>query len=940
MTLAPPSDEDVPMLEMAAHSSDAVAVDAAVLQPTLEDAVAAAVQVGENLSSDDFRLNMEDTPPTKSVSYVNGPMFSALTQVNGVMCRNYHRDTIRSVHARNEVGLRTSLKLDINPFSISTAEVTMSLQTRSANLFIGRVSFSLNDPRVVMEHGEDVADIKAAHDAPDQLFPSLSANRLSADVPAQQAAATLHMRVPRSIIKVTRTAFLHRTQFESDEARQVRDDTIALFNELETAELTAKNEWVQFTFHTPLDSIATSRWSEVIKQKPSDEPFKLLIGDALVSQLTLDKINLKDIPRGEKPVPATSVFQSADHRTVALMSALGDVLVNYAAKQEICGKIVLECKGLPVKGSEWLDKDAVKTYGIPADGRPTESIILVRFSKQLGMVVPDIGETCKLQLGVPQHAHDLPSITPEFRLRIAHGLREIIEDAARRGRNALDAARDANKGSGNSKGWVDPESADQHSEPEDLSEEEENYAFDQVFDPPVNAALRPYISPAVLSRIQEHLGAEEGELTPQSLEDKACTFHGHQLIQRSDESPEAHVERISSWIAGTGCTSFPPPGKVDEPFTATRIVIEGIASETLAFRVKHPRQKNWPAGFEAPPIKVDMKYLRLDGSLRHIINRAFPLMSAETDDAEFDTAKAQKDAVTYSGTMQLVLNQAMVEAEAKAFQRMNNTRIGSHTRVHRDWVPSFEKFHAEHIANLHEMFPGIATAASSTADESQRAVFDSLKSTKSANVAMTGCPGSGKTTMAVRIASAALSDVTRPRLGYIDSDDPENKQSRTNLIWTAPSHALVNDAVDRFPPTMERVRAHTYDAEMHSLIYPDKPDSELFKVPRNLGEAEQQLLRSLNADTEARRNGHRPANHELSLSNLARKRGEGTDDLKLIEEGRRLLEDGDTASFLQRRTAIKEAAHRLMQNVLKDADIVFGTPYAIYDNGNHFQKDG
>lgn len=159
----------------------------------------------------------------------------------------------------------------------------------------------------------------------------------------------------------------------------------------------ATQKWRQEEWHFELDDIEDSPYAGVLpKSSPED--------------LDYDTLVLGKVPRPPKPCPPVYRFsdelQYIATQVVANRDAIGKLEMQQRAWLETAAT---HCMLFPVPNTEWAPKkNDEDTYGMIADGLPTEYFGVIAADNIRKSIMPEVGQTADIYFNFAQTSQPLP----------------------------------------------------------------------------------------------------------------------------------------------------------------------------------------------------------------------------------------------------------------------------------------------------------------------------------------------------------------------------------------------------------------------------------------------------------------------------------------------------------------------------------------------------
>ncbi|KAK7414367.1 hypothetical protein QQZ08_012541, partial [Neonectria magnoliae] len=479
--------------------------------------------------------------------------------------------------------------------------------------------------------------------------------------------------------------------------------------------------------------------------------------------LAFKNIDLQLLQQPIHSNPASDVFLSRDHRTVALLVGAVEDLAHQQAREKLLFSINLNGRAFadPVSLIKPSDDD-VNTYGTRMDGTIyTHQYIAIPLAG-IREICPDIGSQVSMYLNLGYIDHAIPqglSLSASQKQQMARDLESELRSARRRGESAEE----------NCQAQLDKLLSKNEPDP-DAVERKQNELVTILKDTFYRHAER-HVYPFV---------KEVAEASRAALPDEAeevQKWHSARLLammleQQCDEDDIAWGNRLTDWTSKQDIVMMAgAKSELGDAFKATRIPLpHGVRADVALFSVRTPRQSNWMKGFQNPPMKYLIPYTPLTGQLQPAFSSLFDKNGRGTNPRQTFTLKIwyqESDTTTI--------------AECRAITALNSVKENS--RVDQWWryIIDFTNPERVHRGNLLIAFPELAariTGGKYDNDPDTKMAMESLKSTLAGFVVATGCPGAGKSTWATEVCDAVMEGPSEPK-GWMPLETSQTTEEDT-----------------------------------------------------------------------------------------------------------------------------------------------------------------
>ncbi|KAF4460376.1 MFS monocarboxylate transporter [Fusarium albosuccineum] len=433
----------------------------------------------------------------------------------------------------------------------------------------------------------------------------------------------------------------------------------------------------------------------------------------------------------------------------------------------------------------------------------------------------------------------------------------------------------------------------------------------------------------------------------------ATDLRQHRDVENPDDNDESDHEwfdRVQTWVMDNATARLPkPPSGLGPEWPAKRIPLPpGTMANIALFSVNTPRQFNWTVGMAKPPLRFQMRSITPVGQLHTFMSSLF----AATDGGW----SSRYPSATTTTRIDYKPEAKSIISECSAISMLNSHTVDtSRPLAARFWEHTTSFRTSVEYRNLVDGFPGLKQALDDGVFSGEGlSAVQSLMKVPFGYAFITGGPGSGKTTLAMRIVKAVISgpvDLAAFELYEDDKADGTRKDKWTKkfkpevnltakVAWAAPSNKLVDDATRRAHrecPDKIVVRVLPWKVEMRNFTSAEPAQMHLIdttEAPR-AGSASRLLAELTNGYTMTCFEERSPTQVFRSLSEFARTVAEKEGDKwggywKAIHEK---LHDPDT--FVLNKEDHHKIFHKLMERAISLIDVACGTPCALAELANN-----
>ncbi|RDA86435.1 hypothetical protein CP532_6488 [Ophiocordyceps camponoti-leonardi (nom. inval.)] len=763
------------------------------------------------------------------------------------------------------------------------------------------------------------------------------------------------------IIAHLSSTFFAERWLQNPDLRRIASDLHAQLNGFCT-------ESVAFTLYIESrdDSPMLSIWSTLTKVDITRSPFRQYLMDSHgeANNLTFENIVLDSDNLPKRPPSGTHCFYSSDHRTVALIAGVAEEQEYQDSLAIASQSVKLPCRIFPDPTSIWKpQKTDLSVYGVAADGSPQAVFVLVDPGTSANLL-PTVHGSVAIVLDIPQKNRPAP-------LNVPFGPRE----ATRAGIDLFDAfLRYENDG------YEAKELKTRifHQRTADGDTQERiGQAFSQAAAEPRQTILRRYADHIFLMGIQPD--PEIVAAYPDRQIDYQRTLTARaiakDLLRRDEERDTEYQSRLITWVRSRGAI-FPQrcPQPQGEPFEGRRIPLpSGIVSSTILFHVRVPRCINWHPNFEAPPILISVPPMPGATSMRQFISMTGPTT------------------FPLGATVWWEPNVVTSKMECAAISKLNKPCRYDGVQAWWRFMVSWKGYDGP-MRNLLEAFPRLrADLLEGKFSQDSARVISCLQRTRAGIAFVTGCPGSGKSTLGMRVVGAAFAapvgsgwiaaselqgdfrtttemfalprpfnhreDLARrpdlssdplPQPGQFFSHPPASgpaiatdavpTPAHGRAIWIAPSNELCNDALQRakrqFPGKII-LRVFPINAEKTNVLEFQPAVPAGFGDVATLSRIEQDFATHLHRMRLQRHAETSPAACKDSLSETAKRFARAADEYRDFVTTAN-LRTSQPEIYRRRLTDLKAQSRALLQLIIANADMIIATPVAIAEMADSF----
>ncbi|SCN67021.1 uncharacterized protein FFB20_02444 [Fusarium fujikuroi] len=456
------------------------------------------------------------------------------------------------------------------------------------------------------------------------------------------------------------------------------------------------------------------------------------------ADLSYGNFEMADLAHPEKPVPSTNVFVDAEHQTVSVMGGAIEEIVLADELAEKLWESNLQAVVIKDPYTTWESKDDdLQVYGIAADKQPLRWYFIVDLSNGVADMFPDVDIPFKVYIRTEYDARTMPSngfsaeqvhhVTNELlrNFRLAETKGEMAES---RCQQDIDKAAE--------KGYEARE--------ERLTEKLQTIRND-VFKAFAASFLYGILPQPSAEAIAEHARK------PLNVQLAATAQHlAEALRQRDDENDIDWGNRVRVFVRENG------PGRstqgisgYGEAFTAiVRDLPPGTAANIGLLEVKTANQSNWPIGLKKPPVKLSLPHVTIKGPLHEFLSNIWvPVKDAP--------ASTTYKTVTFKAWFKP--DDTSIKAECAAVTEINSLGENAISKNFWTWAQCFGE--NKNLHNWLVQYPALGRQVEAHEYTGERHdVLSRLDRVPFGYAAITGPPGSGKTSLAEDIVLSVISE--------------------------------------------------------------------------------------------------------------------------------------------------------------------------------------
>ncbi|KAM0400274.1 hypothetical protein ACHAPZ_006438 [Fusarium culmorum] len=551
---------------------------------------------------------------------------------------------------------------------------------------------------------------------------------------------TLRVDVSRGDVIIFKPPLFHQKRNTHPQAVQEIADAV-----MERLELPPQAKFRLWFF--PESTFADYWWKALKNIGAYARPYAAMLAQVRrtgYAGLSYDSFVMEDLKHPDKPVPSTSLFLDGEQQTVSVMGgAIGEITL----QNDLASKSLFS---LAPKD------DDLKVYGISADYQPLRWYFIVDISNGVADIFPDVDVPFHAYLRVEYEDRPMPSVifSSESLIRTRRGIIQALRLAETKGEMQERPCQ----------AQVDKAIEQENEAKQDILQEKLASVRDDVYTNVAAESLYSMITVPSPAAIEQHADKPVDVQLAATALDLAAD-----LRQRHGESDIDWDSRICDWLRNdTLGRTLQYTTDLEQSY---KIVRRQLLPETHAdialCEVTTANQSNWPLGMKKPSLKVNLPHVTIEGPINEFLASVWqpvkgyrattvhPTVSFEAWFQPNDTSiKAECDAITK-------LN-AMPNAPAKGFWKYTQ-RFGE-CKEHHNWLAQYptlgRQFRDHHyIGERHNM-------------------LSRLNKVPFGYAAITGGPGSGKTSLAEDIVLAVVSEpckeaiVTRTSPSAEPADDP------------------------------------------------------------------------------------------------------------------------------------------------------------------------
>lgn len=722
----------------------------------------------EPLAASDSTPGQKSDKPRPILASDSRPLFdkwqNCLIHVNGEMLQGYSNDSIRRVGEGFAGGLVTEARCDYGPFispsisfrtwirdghkgpTVISADLYLEDFLDVAEVEVVKTSDAKRLATLFPDQNTDVSDLAGGRLPKDheKVFNDFAASVERDDLTSAEQIPAFADEILRVSFAVNATdAALVKNQTFFDEANLHQESKLAIGQSVRDVFENASpilHITLSMAVRRPKPYEALNKelihWSGIQMHVADVNPFREILSETRfgADDLTFDNVNT-NVPLPPKPLPGVKVFSSKAHRTV---STIYGTVEEFEFQDEMAERLWntrASAIAMPDPASKWQPTPYdMHEYGILADGTYTGHYVFIE-QTGIGELLPQMGQKVAMYLHVPHTQRPIPTSTalPTSHIcKVGDSIFKVLDDAHEKGQDAQDNLKRQLEKLNESKNPRYDKIADIEAKLENVADRtRRDKAAEFLF--------------GLVTEVDEATRAEYPKWDILTCRYHIATLWADELQRQHEEDDLSWIHRLRLWVKHH---SIVMPVHVDsvlgDPFEATRLPLPaGVAADLALFYIQTPLQPNWTPGRRLPPAAYEIPHTQVLGSLQSFLPRMF------ADD------KVKKN--VFLVKILYHPSDATAKAECAAITALNALKSGTAANAWWTHTVNFRQFDEQYERNLLEAFPALQTRLDQ--DEyhgEEKEAISSLKKTKAGRVMITGCPGAGKTTLAVNICDAVV----------------------------------------------------------------------------------------------------------------------------------------------------------------------------------------
>nr|CEG02928.1 unnamed protein product [Fusarium pseudograminearum CS3487] len=459
------------------------------------------------------------------------------------------------------------------------------------------------------------------------------------------------------------------------------------------------------------------------------------------TDLTYNNFVLEDLEHPENPVSSADIFVDAEQQTVSI---LGGAVEEIAMRDELAAKLwKMSLQAVAIKDpySLWEPQDNdMQMYGIRVDKQPLRWYFIVDLSNGVADVFPDVDVPFNIYIRLPCTARRIPNVALSIEQlnSIKSALLKNLRLAEIKGVMAERQTQDLAQ--------LDKAIQDNREDKQEILEKKLETIKDQVCHRFAASTI------FALVRLPSKEAAAEHRAKPVDVQLAATARQfATRLRQQDGEWDIEWGDRIHDWVRanGQGREQNKPTGYGESFRTIRRQLPPGYSANVALCEVRNAIQSNWPIGLKKPPVKIDVPSITIKGTAGSFLANFTP------DDTSI---KAECAAVT-----------AMHE-----LSEVPTKRFWDYTQRFRE---------TKELHNWLKQYPALGRQVSKRHHSGERYdVLRSLENIPFEVAAITGGPGSGKSTLTEDIILAVISE---PSITPVYERDVKPEDAAKQEDWNA-----------------------------------------------------------------------------------------------------------------------------------------------------------
>ncbi|KAF4950423.1 hypothetical protein FSARC_13203 [Fusarium sarcochroum] len=751
----PPKLQDAPMDDPASVGIQPLASDQDIVEDLAEDVSPDSDRVGQlgGPDNDDFGMNRQKSSQTGWIH--------TLVDINDVILPGFANETVQRLGLGPFKGLHVRVNIEMGPYVKPAIKLQFVVRHMArSHMFAEMIiplDYLVDKPHIVDVDSTDETSLKPLLTHVPMNLAQLCSSQTVTD-PFSTSIINHPDRPALDIINITSTVRTLRVDVSFENVIVIKSSTFkqerenhpeavcsiadAVLDRLSLQNLVSITLWL-----FPDKSFTGAWWNALDNISPYVRPYAGILKHVRknYTDLSYGNLSMDDLEHPAKPVPSTNVFLDGEQQTVSLMTGaveeitLADELADKLWKSDLQAIVIQD------PYSVWEPKeDDLQTYGVIADRQPLRWYFIVDLSNGVADLMPDVDTAFYIYPRVQVSQRVMPTIGFS-----SEQVRKVTHDLTRNLRLAEDKGEMAERRC--------------HQEHEKASEAGHQGKAERLAEQLQTVRDRVYQQNAAsilfgMLREPSREAIEEQPRVPLNVQLAATaqTLAGN-LRQKSQESDLDWHARVHAFVRenGPGRPRLQASGFGEGHLAIRRDLPAGTPADVALLEVLTANQSNWPMGLKKPPLPLVLPTTKIIGSMHEFIANLWQPVK----DKPATTTINDKAVVNFKAWFSP--DDTTIKAECAAVTEINGLGNGTPAKDFWDWSCRFPEKVVFH--DWHKQYPALGRKVETNAFNGERHdVLSRLDKVPYGFAAITGGPGSGKTTLAEDIVLLVISEPCMP----------------------------------------------------------------------------------------------------------------------------------------------------------------------------------